>query len=166
MDYALLSVVLYPIETYYYYYYISVPLDLKVTCDTRLILNICYVWKLNQTVLELDFWAVKFLFLYIYIIYNGADVVEWSRALDIMLSYWCCSVSMMWVQISYTLLCVCMYAMACILLTNYTELLILKNALHFFSTVGKHFSDMTFKMAIYYFLKQRYVHNAHKHTLW
>jgi hypothetical protein len=43
-------------------YNISVPLDLKVTCDTRLIQNIIYVWKLNQTVLELDFWAVKFLF--------------------------------------------------------------------------------------------------------
>ena len=36
-------------------YNISVPLDLKVTKDTRLILNIIYVWKLNQTVLELDF---------------------------------------------------------------------------------------------------------------
>ena len=28
-----------------------------------------------------------------------ADVVEWSRALDIWLSEWCCSVSMVWVQI-------------------------------------------------------------------
>jgi hypothetical protein len=35
---------------------------LKVTKDTRLILNIIYVWKLNQTVLELDFKAVNFLF--------------------------------------------------------------------------------------------------------
>jgi hypothetical protein len=43
-------------------YNISVPLDLKVTKDTRLILNSIYVWKLNQTVLELDFRAVKFLF--------------------------------------------------------------------------------------------------------
>jgi hypothetical protein len=42
-------------------YNISVPLDLKFTLkDTRLILNILYVWKLNQTVLELDFRAVKF----------------------------------------------------------------------------------------------------------
>jgi hypothetical protein len=40
-------------------YNISVPLDLKVTKDTRLILNIIYVWKLNQTVLELDFRAVN-----------------------------------------------------------------------------------------------------------
>ena len=37
----------------------SVPLDLKVTLkDTRLKLNIIYVWKLNQTVLELDFRAI------------------------------------------------------------------------------------------------------------
>jgi hypothetical protein len=33
--------------------------------------------------------------IYIYIAY----VVEWSRALDISLSDWCCSVSMVWVQI-------------------------------------------------------------------
>jgi hypothetical protein len=32
-------------------------------------------------------------------IYKGVDVVEWSRALDIRLSEWCCSVSMVWVQI-------------------------------------------------------------------
>ena len=31
--------------------------------------------------------------------FYGADVVEWSRALDIWLSEWCCSVSMVWVQI-------------------------------------------------------------------
>ena len=38
-----------------------IPLDLKFTLkDTRLILNIIYVWKLNQTVLKLDFRAVKF----------------------------------------------------------------------------------------------------------
>ena len=32
-------------------------------------------------------------------IYMGVDVVEWSRALDVRLSEWCCSVSMVWVQI-------------------------------------------------------------------
>ena len=32
-------------------------------------------------------------------IFYIADVVEWSRALDIRLSDWCCNVSMMWVQI-------------------------------------------------------------------
>ena len=34
----------------------------------------------------------RILFVYI-------DVVEWSRALDVRLSEWCCSVSMVWVQI-------------------------------------------------------------------
>ena len=33
--------------------------------------------------------------LYIYI---GVDVVEWSMALDVRLSEWCCSVSMVWGQ--------------------------------------------------------------------
>ena len=37
---------------------------------------------------------LRLLKLYFYI----ADVVEWSRALDIRLSDWCCSVSMVWVQ--------------------------------------------------------------------
>ena len=32
-------------------------------------------------------------------IYMGVDVVEWSRALDVRLSEWCCSVTMVWVQI-------------------------------------------------------------------
>jgi hypothetical protein len=32
-------------------------------------------------------------------IYNVVDVVEWSRALDVRLSEWCCSVTMVWVQI-------------------------------------------------------------------
>jgi hypothetical protein len=27
-------------------------------------------------------------------IYKGVDVVDWSRALDVSLSEWCCSVSM------------------------------------------------------------------------
>ena len=30
---------------------------------------------------------------------KGVDVVEWYRALDVRLSEWCCSVSMVWVQI-------------------------------------------------------------------
>ena len=32
-------------------------------------------------------------------LYLMLDVVEWSRALDVRLSEWCCSVSMVWVQI-------------------------------------------------------------------
>jgi hypothetical protein len=34
-------------------------------------------------------------------IYKGVDVVEWSRALDVRLSEWCCSVTMVWVQIPW-----------------------------------------------------------------
>jgi hypothetical protein len=30
---------------------------------------------------------------------EGVDMVEWSRTLDVRLSEWCCSVSMVWVQI-------------------------------------------------------------------
>ena len=32
-------------------------------------------------------------------VYTRMDVVEWSRALDVRLSEWCCSVTMVWVQI-------------------------------------------------------------------
>ena len=42
---------------------------------------------------------LKMLYIYIYILYQGVDVVEWSRALDVRLSEWCCSVTMVWVQI-------------------------------------------------------------------
>ena len=37
--------------------------------------------------------------LQIFNIIYGVDVVEWSRALDVRLSEWCCSVTMVWVQI-------------------------------------------------------------------
>ena len=40
---------------------------------------------------------IKTLYIYIYI-YQGMDVVEWSRMLDGRLSEWCCSVSMVWAQ--------------------------------------------------------------------
>jgi hypothetical protein len=39
--------------------------------------------------------ALRLLKLHFY----GADVVEWSRALELWLSDWCCSVTMVWVQI-------------------------------------------------------------------
>jgi hypothetical protein len=43
-----------------------------------------------------------YIYTYIYIhvcMYIGVDVVEWSKALDVRLSEWCCSVSKVWVQI-------------------------------------------------------------------
>jgi hypothetical protein len=38
------------------------------------------------------------------ILFQGVGVVEWSRTLDVRLSEWCCSVSMVWVQIPSTAL--------------------------------------------------------------
>ena len=37
---------------------------------------------------------------YTSLVYIYIYVVEWSRALDVRLSEWCCSVAMVWVQIS------------------------------------------------------------------
>jgi hypothetical protein len=67
--------------------------NIKYTCTIYTRLDTClmsiswfYLWdKVTLRVLKLHF--------------HGVDVVEWSRALDIRLSYWCCSVSMVWVQI-------------------------------------------------------------------
>ena len=33
------------------------------------------------------------------LLFKGVDVVEWSSVLDVRLSEWCCSVSLVWVQI-------------------------------------------------------------------
>jgi hypothetical protein len=41
----------------------------------------------------------EYIIYFIPIEYKVEDVVEWSRALDVRLSEWCCSVSMVWVQI-------------------------------------------------------------------
>ena len=53
--------------------------------------NICQLKDLILTLFGL------ILDVYIYI--QGVDVVEWSRALDVRLSEWGCSVTMVWVQI-------------------------------------------------------------------
>jgi hypothetical protein len=47
-----------------------------------------------------EFW--KYIHVHAFCWWQGkvdVDVVEWSRALDVRLSEWCCSVSMVWVQI-------------------------------------------------------------------
>ena len=33
------------------------------------------------------------------LLFYGVDVVEWARALDVRLSEWCCSASIVWIQI-------------------------------------------------------------------
>ena len=45
------------------------------------------------------FYAKSKMFIYISYIYEGVDVVEWFRALDVRLRELYCSVSMVWVQI-------------------------------------------------------------------
>jgi hypothetical protein len=63
---------------------------------------ICTIYTRLETCLMSISWfslrdkvTLRVLKLYFY----GADVVEWSRVLDIRLGYWCCSISMVWVQI-------------------------------------------------------------------
>ena len=55
-----------------------------------------------STIVKLSVIPKKNIFLcsiYMYIYIYKVDVVEWSRALDVRLSEWCCSVTMVWVQI-------------------------------------------------------------------
>jgi hypothetical protein len=64
--------------------------NIKYTCTiyTRLdtcLMSISYRDRVTLLLLKLNFYE--------------ADVVEWSRALDITLRDWCCSVSMVWAQI-------------------------------------------------------------------
>ena len=47
---------------------------------------LCIYIKGNTTIIEAPF-------------FKGVDVIEWSRALDVRLSEWCYSVSMVWIQI-------------------------------------------------------------------
>jgi hypothetical protein len=71
-------------------------LNIKYICTiyTRLhtcLMSICTIALRDKVALRL--WKLYF---------NIVEVVEWSRALDIRLSGWCCSVSMVWVQIPST----------------------------------------------------------------
>ena len=67
--------------------------NIKHTCTIYTRLDICLMSisrlssgdKVTSLLLKLHFYQ--------------ADVLEWSRALDIKLSDWCCSVSMVWAQI-------------------------------------------------------------------
>ena len=83
------------------YFYIANVTDWSRTLDIRLS-ELCYsvsmVWvqipSMEEQNLSERYSSNTVCFNLIYI-----DVVEWSRALDVRLSEWCCSVTMVWVQI-------------------------------------------------------------------
>jgi hypothetical protein len=66
--------------------------NIKYACTIYTRLDTCFMsisgFSLRDKV------TLRLLKLHLY----GEDVVEWSRALDIRLSNWCCSVSMVWSQ--------------------------------------------------------------------
>ena len=67
--------------------------NIKYACTIYTRLDTCFI-SISGCSLR-DKVTLRLLKLHFY----GADVVEWSRALDIRLSNWCCSVSMVWAQI-------------------------------------------------------------------
>jgi hypothetical protein len=67
--------------------------NIKYACTIYTRLDTCFMSISSFSLREkVTLWLLKLHF-------YGADVVEWSRALDISLSDWCCSVSMVWAQI-------------------------------------------------------------------
>ena len=92
---------------YFISWILHYPIQYIKNCWVRLLSNynikyICTIYTRLDTCLIFisrfslrDKVTLRLLKLYFYI----ADVVAWSRALDIMLSNWCCSVSMVWIQI-------------------------------------------------------------------
>ena len=67
--------------------------NIKYACTIYTRLDTCFM-SISRFSLrdKVTLWLLKLHF-------YGADVVEWSRALDIRLSNWCCSVSIVWAQI-------------------------------------------------------------------
>ena len=67
--------------------------NIKYACTIYTRLDSCFLSISSFSLREkVTLWLLKLHF-------YGADVVEWSWALDIRLSDWCCSVSMVWAQI-------------------------------------------------------------------
>jgi hypothetical protein len=67
--------------------------NIKYTCT---IYKCLYTWLMSISRFSLrDKVTLRLLKIHFY----GADMVEWSRALDIRLSDWCCCVSKVWAQI-------------------------------------------------------------------
>jgi hypothetical protein len=67
--------------------------NIKYTCTIYTPLDTC-VMSISRLSL-----GDKVTLLLLNLHFYQADVLEWSRALDIKLSDWCCSVSMVWAQI-------------------------------------------------------------------
>ena len=67
--------------------------NIKYACTIYIRLDTCLLSISSFSLRDkVTLWLLK---LHLY----GADVIEWSRALDIRLRDWCCSVSMVWAQI-------------------------------------------------------------------
>jgi hypothetical protein len=66
--------------------------NIKYACTIYISLDTCLLSISSFSLRDkVTLWLLK---LHLY----GADVIEWSRALDIRLRDWCCSVSMVWAQ--------------------------------------------------------------------
>ena len=69
---------------------------MEILASGNLMITSCKLLILNAKPTK----NIIYILIYNYQTYiKGVDVVEWSRALDVRLSEWCCSVSMVWVQI-------------------------------------------------------------------
>ena len=83
------------------------PIHYVKNCWVRLLSNyhimyICTIYKrLDTCLMSISIFSLwdKVTLLLLKLHFFGADVVEWCRALDIKLSDWCYSVSMVWAQI-------------------------------------------------------------------
>ena len=68
--------------------------NIKYICTIYTRLDTCLIYISRYSLRDKDtLWQMKLHFV-------GVDVVEWSRALEIRLIDWCCSVSNVWAQIS------------------------------------------------------------------
>jgi hypothetical protein len=72
--------------------YVECDRFVTLTSGMRVTLSYLVIFLLGR---KCEYIFFTYNWIYIYIV----DVVEWSRALDVRLSEWCCSVTMVWVQI-------------------------------------------------------------------
>jgi hypothetical protein len=76
--------------------------DTQLDCCQIIILSICTIYtRLDKCLMSISRFSLwdKVTLLLLKLHFNGVDVVEWSTALDILLSDWYCGVSMVWAQI-------------------------------------------------------------------